>query len=126
MDHHNNIPHDHIDEADDVASNKSGSAWIIDKHIPVASVALMIGQIVCIAWWASGINQQMQNVETRLAAFEHAQDEIKTTQKSLAVLEERLKNLQDNTSRTNDLVAELLDRLNEYRIQDDPTRKRNP
>lgn len=48
--------------------NEPESKWHVDKNIPLALIFAMIGQTICIVWWAAGVSYRVGDLEQRLNA----------------------------------------------------------
>lgn len=101
-------------------SNYDREQWHLDKRVPIALILTIFLQSMAAIWWASSVNERIDQVERRLQGFaergQRADQTIANQQRDIAVLVEQLKssnNRMDSLSlqirETNQLIRQLLE-----------------
>lgn len=79
--------------------------WQIDRHIPVALIVTMIGQLVGVVWWGSSIQHSLTDHERRLSAQETGK-----VSERMAIVETQIRNSQELQLEMNRKLDKIIDR----------------
>lgn len=93
--------------------------WHLDRRVPVALVLMILIQSAGGVWWASAMNERMEQVERRLEGFAHRGEEterqVDAQGREIGVLTTEIKNLTRQLERlyaqgeaTNALLRQVL------------------
>lgn len=85
-------------------SEKEGG-WRIDRHIPIALILTMLGQLVGVVWWGSSMQHALSDHERRIGA----QETGKVTER-MAVVESQMRASQELQQEMNRKLDKLVDR----------------
>jgi acyl transferase domain-containing protein len=92
--------------------------WHLDKRVPVALIATLLGQMVVAIWWAASINQRVEAIERNVSAAavrSQSVDVVLSSQSTqIAVLVERIEAQNDRVDGLTAQVAQTNDLLREY------------
>lgn len=64
--------------------------WKLDKHIPIALIVALFGQLAVAIWWAALIDARLSNVETIQRAMPNQSERIVRVEVGLEAIKERL------------------------------------
>lgn len=86
--------------------------WHLDKRVPIALILAIFVQSAGAVWWASGMNERMDQVERRLGGFaersQKADEAIADQARDIAVLVEQI----EGTNRTLDRLHAQMEATN--------------
>lgn len=79
--------------------------WQIDRHIPVALIFTMLGQLVGVVWWGSSMQHALTDHERRLSAQETGK-----VSERMAVVETQIRSSQELQIEMNRKLDKIIDR----------------
>lgn len=84
--------------------------WQLDRHVPVALIITMLGQVLGVVWWGSGLQHAVSDHERRLTA----QETYKVAER-MAVVESQIRYSQELQVEMNRKLDKLIERQNATR-----------
>lgn len=85
--------------------------WHVGKEIPLALVALIVGQTLTIVWWSAKIDSRVTHLEVSHSTFERRMDKREEEGLRLVKVEQNLINVTGELNRVTVRLDALLDAL---------------
>ena len=79
-----------------MAPKQETQKWQLDKHIPLAFIATIMFQTAIIVWWASGIDNRVENLEEEIVAQDDISDRLARVETVINYMRGDLKRLVDS------------------------------
>lgn len=79
-----------------------GQHWSLDKRVPLAVILTMIGQVVALVYWLSGIDNRLSVLESG-----RYEDRIQSMEREIPVIHEKI----DNIDKATDRIEKKIDKL---------------
>ena len=67
---------------------KVEKTWVVDRHIPVATIFALALQTAAIVWWAAGMAQRVQELEAKVSGMTGYSDRLTRMETRLDGLKE--------------------------------------